>query len=35
MHINSVLNTYFWIAKVRTFLWLDYQSFLSFIKIRR
>lgn len=27
MHINSVLSTYFWGIKVRTFLLLDFQFF--------
>ena len=27
MHINSVLSTYFWGIKVRTFLLLDFQVF--------
>ncbi len=29
MHINSVLSTYFYIPKVRTFLLSDFQVFLS------
>ena len=29
MHINSVLSTYFWGIKVRTFLLLDFQVFTA------
>ncbi len=29
MHINSVLSTYFYTSKVRTFLYSDFQLFLG------
>ena len=32
MHINGVLKCIVWTNKVRTFLSLDYQVFLDFIK---
>mgnify|MGYP007048111471 CR=1 FL=1 len=35
MHINNVLNTYFRMVKVRTFILLDNQVFQSIIKICR
>ena len=34
MHINSVLSTYFWGIKVRTFLLLDFQVFTACFLLR-
>lgn len=35
MHINGVLKCIVWTNKVRTFLSLDYQVFLDFIKRKK